>query len=136
MFWPQHPRRWDPISYQSTPKKIHILDGVKASSCWIQDVFWPQHPRRWDPISYQSTPKKIHILDGVKASLCWIQDVFWPQHPRRWYQNTSPYAQGAGTKTRLHTPKAVTYYEQPYYCRFMIGHSLGRMESRLSAILI
>ena len=37
---------------------------------------------------------------------------------------------GAGAKTRLHTPKAVTYHEQPDYCRFMIGHSLGRMESR------
>ena len=34
-------------------------------------------------------------------------------------------------KTRLHTPKAVTYHEQPHCCRFMIGHSLGRMESRL-----
>ena len=37
-------------------------------------------------------------------------------------------------KTRFHTPKAVTYHEQsheqPPYCRFMIGHSLGRMESR------
>ena len=30
----------------------------------------------------------------------------------------------AGAKTRLHTPKAVTYHEQPQYCRFMIGHSL------------
>ena len=38
---------------------------------------------------------------------------------------------GAGCKTRLHTPKAVTYHEQPHYCRFMIGHSLGRMESTL-----
>ena len=36
---------------------------------------------------------------------------------------------GAGCHTRLHTPKAVTYHEQPHYCRFMIGHSLGRMES-------
>ena len=36
----------------------------------------------------------------------------------------------AEAKTRLHTPKAVTYYEQPDYCRFMIGHSLERMESR------
>ena len=38
---------------------------------------------------------------------------------------------GAGAKTRFHTPKAVTYHEQPDYCRFMIGHSLGRMESRI-----
>ena len=38
---------------------------------------------------------------------------------------------GAGAKTRLHTPKAVTYHEQPHYCRFMIGHSLGRTESRI-----
>ena len=28
----------------------------------------------------------------------------------------------------LHTPKAVTYHEEPHYCRFMIGHSLGRMD--------
>ena len=26
-----------------------------------------------------------------------------------------------------HTPKAVAYHEQSHYCRFMIGHSLGRM---------
>ena len=42
-----------------------------------------------------------------------------------------PSTLGAGAKTRLHTPKAVTYHEQPHYCRFMIGHSLGRMESRI-----
>ena len=36
-----------------------------------------------------------------------------------------------GGKTRLHTPKAVTYHEQPHYCRFMIGHSLGRIESSI-----
>ena len=38
---------------------------------------------------------------------------------------------GAGAKTRLRTPKAVTYHEQPHYRRFMIGHSLGHMESRI-----
>ena len=38
---------------------------------------------------------------------------------------------GAGAKTRLHTPKAVAYHEQPHYCRFRIGHSFGRMESRI-----
>ena len=27
----------------------------------------------------------------------------------------------------IHTPKAVTYHEQSHYCRFMIGHSLGRV---------
>ena len=42
---------------------------------------------------------------------------------------------GAGAKTRLHTPKAVTYHEQPHYCRFMIGHSLGRMESRIKKLV-
>ena len=36
-----------------------------------------------------------------------------------------------GPKHSLRTPKAVTYHEQPDYCRFMIGHSLGRMESRI-----
>ena len=41
------------------------------------------------------------------------------RHLGCWGQNTSPY------------PKAVTYHEQPHYCRFMIGHSLGRMESRI-----
>ena len=44
---------------------------------------------------------------------------------------SDPNTLGAGAKTRLHTPKAVTYHEQPHYCRFMIGHSLGRMESRI-----
>ena len=42
-----------------------------------------------------------------------------------------PSTLGAGAKTRLHTPKAVTYHEHPHYCRLMIGHSLGRMESRI-----
>ena len=36
-----------------------------------------------------------------------------------------------GAKHCLHTPKAVTYHEQPHYCRFMIGHSLGRVESSI-----
>ena len=44
---------------------------------------------------------------------------------------SDPGTLGAGAKTRLHTPKAVTYHGQPHYCRFMIGHSLGRMESRI-----
>ena len=44
---------------------------------------------------------------------------------------SDPGTLGAGAKVRLHTPKAVTYHEQPHYCRFMIGHSLGRMESRI-----
>ena len=44
---------------------------------------------------------------------------------------SDPGTLGAGAKTRLHTPKAVTYHEQPHYCRFMIGHSVGRMESRI-----
>ena len=44
---------------------------------------------------------------------------------------SDPGTLGAGAKIRLHTPKAVAYHEQPHYCRFMIGHSLGRMESRM-----
>ena len=44
---------------------------------------------------------------------------------------SDPGTLGAGAKTRLHNPKAVTYHEQPHYCRFMIGHSLGRVESRI-----
>ena len=27
----------------------------------------------------------------------------------------------------LHAPKAVAYHEQSQYCRYMVGHSLGRM---------
>ena len=42
----------------------------------------------------------------------------------------APKVLGSEIKTHLHTPKAVTYHEQSHYCRFMIGHSLGRMESR------
>ena len=45
---------------------------------------------------------------------------------------SDPSTLGAGDKTRLHTPKAVTYHEQPHYCRFVIGHSLGRIESRIT----
>ena len=48
----------------------------------------------------------------------------------------APKVPGSDIKTHLHTPKAVTYHEQSYSCRFMIGHSLGRMESRFRAILI
>ena len=44
---------------------------------------------------------------------------------------SDPGTLGAGAKTRLRTPKAVAYHEQPDYCRFMIGHSFGRMESRI-----
>ena len=42
-----------------------------------------------------------------------------------------PSTLGAGAKTRLHTPKAVTYHEQYHTLYIMIGHSLGRMESRI-----
>ena len=41
---------------------------------------------------------------------------------------------GAGGKTLLHTPKAVTYHEQYHTVYIMIGHSLGRIES--SAVLM
>ena len=44
---------------------------------------------------------------------------------------SDPGTLGAGAKTRPNTPKAVTYHEQPHHGRFMIGHSLGRMESRI-----
>ena len=42
------------------------------------------------------------------------------------------------SKHIIDTPKAVPYHQQSHYCRFMIGHSLGRMESRwcFKAILI
>ena len=39
-----------------------------------------------------------------------------------------PSTLGGGAKPRLHTPKAVTYHGEPHYCRFMIGHGLGRMD--------
>ena len=42
-----------------------------------------------------------------------------------------PGALSAGAKARLHTAKAVTYHEQTDYCRYMIGHSFGRMESSI-----
>ena len=44
---------------------------------------------------------------------------------------SDPSTLSARAKTRPHTPKAVTYHEQPHYCRFMIGHSLRRIESRI-----
>ena len=47
---------------------------------------------------------------------------------------SDPSTLGAGAKTRLHTPKDVTYREQTHYCRFMIGHSLVRMESRIKKV--
>ena len=35
-----------------------------------------------------------------------------------------------------HTPKAVTYHEQSRYCRFMIGHSLGRMGTKAMCLFM
>ena len=60
-------------------------------------------------------------------------------HPRGQTPTNTPkkhtHRQGFQHCSSLHashsTPKAVTYHEQPHYCRFMIGHSLGRMEGRL-----
>ena len=66
---------------------------------------------------------------GVKTSL--LQNL-----DSRRVLATAPKVLGSDIKTHLHTPKAVTYHEQSQYCRFMIGHSLGRMESRCCAILI
>ena len=43
-----------------------------------------------------------------------------------------PSTLGPGANARIHTPKAVAYHEQPHYCRSMLGHSLGLMESRIS----
>ena len=44
-----------------------------------------------------------------------------------WSETTS-YKRKCGKKLgNIHAPKAVTYHEQSHYCRFMIGHSLGRM---------
>ena len=41
---------------------------------------------------------------------------------------TTSFKRKCGKKTgNTHTPKAVTYHEQSHYCKFMIGHSLGRM---------
>ena len=42
---------------------------------------------------------------------------------------SDPSPVGAGVKALLHAPKAVTYHGQPHYCRGMMGHSLGLMES-------
>ena len=64
--------------------------------------------------------------------MIWMRDVFW-------LGLLGHGTKGAGGKTHLHTPNAVTYHEQSQYCRFMIRHSLGRMESRFAckkAILI
>ena len=47
----------------------------------------------------------------------------------------TPYTMGRKAEGG-HTPKAVTYHEQPHHCRFMIGHSLGRMESSILSIMI
>ena len=68
-------------------------------------------------------------LNGIQTSSCWIPDVFCPPPP-------APQVPGSESKTHLHTPKAVTYHEQSHYCRFMIGHSLGRIECRCSAVVI
>ena len=48
----------------------------------------------------------------------------------------APKVLGSDIKTHLHTPKGVAYHEQSHYCRFTIGHSLARMESRCYAISI
>ena len=55
-----------------------------------------------------------------------------PIRPRLWpimHGTFVPlYAQGCDLSCTAplfpYTPKAVTYHEQPHYCRFMIGHSL------------
>ena len=112
-------------------------------------MFWSQHLRCWGQNTSRIQNK------GVCATLC--LQVLCKTTPRSWYgllkfllflyralcfkmackQNLDLSCVlvcstlGAGAKTRLHTPKAVAYHEQPHYCRFMIGHSLGRMESRM-----
>ena len=53
-----------------------------------------------------------------------IQQQSTPRTPK------VPKVLGSNSKARLNTPKAVTYHEQSHCYRFMIGHSLGRMESR------
>ena len=66
----------------------------------------------------------------------WLQLLYAGFEAGVWFGPLAPKVLGSDSKTRLHTPKAVPYHEQPHYCRFMIGHSLGRMESSCRAILI
>ena len=63
------------------------------------------------------TNLKIKNLNGLQATFVFEICFCYPI--------PAPLVPGPPTKTRLHTPKAVTYHEQPHYCRFMIGHSLG-----------
>ena len=59
-----------------------------------------------------------------------------PQTHVFWLGPVAPHVLGSDSKTHLNTPKAVTYHEQSHCYRCMIGHSLGRMESRCCAILM
>ena len=78
---------------------------------------------------------QLHINEASKAQTIASLPFFKmaPKSEFEMYFASQPSTLGAGCKTRLHTPKAVTYHEQPHYCRFMIGHSLGRMESSISS---
>ena len=70
-------------------------------------------------------PKTKAIINKVGGLNCFVLTSARVLAP-------APKVLGSHTKTHLHTPKSVTYHEQLQYSRFMIGHSLGRMESRCS----
>ena len=73
-----------------------------------KDLPWDSH--QGQPISHSRiAPRFVKMAQNLDSRCVLISD---------------PSTLGAGAKPRLHTPKAVTYHEQPHYCRFMIGHSL------------
>ena len=54
----------------------------------------------------------------------------WSRHLGCWGQNTSPHAQGCDLSWTLTHYKSYMIGHE-HYCRFMIGHSRGRMESSI-----
>ena len=83
--------------------KLYVL-------CIMQDIH--QRP------PYQST---LPWLDHAYAALVTMPLVTMPCH--------SSLARPCVRHLSYHAPKAVTYHEQSHYCRFMIGHSLGRIDT-------
>ena len=80
---------------------------------------------------YEDTLQGVNIEAGNAPPLENV-DAVEREDIKRWAQDIQPLEIDSSVTVRRlcprHTPKAVTYHEQSHYCRFMIGHSLGRMD--------
>ena len=101
--WARHGSHCTYISRAPGHRDVGLLGGVgkRAVATVAQQLAGPCKKRFMNKMWFK--------LLYYRTLSTWIRDVFW-------LGPLGPGTQGAGSKTHLHTPKAVTYHEQSQYC--------------------